>query len=188
MRYHPALTLALLSVLCLAGCAQLTALKDWATGNTPKQAEVQGDPYQSDWLIARRQGQWQLVGKGAAGRVEKSAPNEEVLRLSPDGTVRVLSMPKLKEGEEIHCPAREREDYRQPCASAFLACDMDPGGLMAALWGSVSRGSMVADARNRYTCRADINAILGAAKTVGMIARIPPTVLPQPAPTAEPQQ
>lgn len=187
MRHCPALTLVLLSILCLAGCAQLTALKDWATGNTPKQAEVQGDPYQSDWLIARRQGQWQLVGKGAAGRMEKSAPNEEVLRLTPEGTVRVLSMPKLKEGEEIHCPAREREDYRQPCASAFLACEPDPGGLMAALWGGVSRVSLV-DSRNRYACRADTNAILGAAKAVGMIDRIPPTVLPPPPAAAETQK
>lgn len=180
MPRRPALMLALIAALALNGCTQLHALKDWATGNTQKPAEVQGDPYQSDWLIARRQGQWQLVAKGAAGRVQKSAPNEEVLRLWPDGTVRVLSMPELKDGEEIHCPTRQREDYRQPCASAFLACEMDAGGIMAALWGSVSRGS-VADARNRYTCRADSNAILGAAKTVGMIDRVPPTVLPQPA-------
>lgn len=177
MPRRPVSMLFLIPILCLTGCAQLTALTGWVTGNSPQGAVVQVDPNQSDWLIARREGQWQLVGKGAAGRVEKSAPNEEVLRLSPEGTVRVLSMPKLKDGEEIHCPVRERQDYRQPCASAFLACELDPGGLMAALWGGVVKGSM-ADGRNRVACRADANAILRAARTVGMIDRIAPVDLP----------
>lgn len=179
------LLLALLAIFSLAACARLTAMTEWVRGIPPKAVEdpmaSHGDPAQSDWLIARNGGQWELVSKGAAGRVVKSALNEEVLRIGRNGRVLVLSMPRLEEGEEIHCPATERYDYRALCSSAFLDCKGDSGSLLAVLWGS-SRGHSVADSRNRHVCRADENMILTAAKTVGLMASAAPVVTAPPAP------
>ena len=139
--------------------------------DTPKPGDL--DLEKSDWLIARRGGEWELVRKGGAGRVEKSAPNEEVLRLGENKMVLVLSMPPLGADDDIQCSEKDRRDYRKPCASAFLVCEKDPGNFFAALWAGVSGGAM-ADARNRYSCHLDTAAILNAAKAVGMIKKILP--------------
>jgi len=180
------LVLVLIPVLFLAACSSVTAFfdRDRKPATGPVSATMDKALEQSDWLIARHGSEWELVRKGIAGRVEKSAPNEEVLRLGPDAAVLVVSMPAASgQGQEVQCPDRERRDYRKPCSSAFLVCENDPAGFLGALWGGVS-GSGMAAARNRYACRADTNAILGAAKAVGMITRIPP-VVPKAAPDSK---
>ncbi|MCK9285674.1 MAG: hypothetical protein M0P39_15495 [Rhodocyclaceae bacterium] len=135
----------------------------------------------SDWLIARDEGRWKLVAKGPAGRVEKTAPNQEVLRLGENGMVLVMTLPPADGNGSVVCSEQDRRDFRQACASAFLDCKADGGGLLAVLWG-VARGGSAAAERNRLSCRIDENAILHAALAVGMIDRI----LPQ-APPATPQ-
>lgn len=137
-----------------------------------------------DWLIARRGDVWKLVSKGPAGRVEKAAPNQEVLRMGENGVVLVVSMPAADGDGHVVCSEKERSDYRQTCSSAFLDCKADGGGLGMVLLGAAVGGSDGARGqRNKLSCSVNENAILGAAKTVGLIDRI----LPKPAPvTAAP--
>lgn len=136
----------------------------------PAQAEGAHD---SDWLIERWNGKWQLVTRGAAGRVEKTAPNQEVLRLGKDGTVLVMSMPALGEDETVLCFASKRRDYRSPCSSAFLECTNSADGAYVTLLNGVA-GFNMEEVRRRQECRLNTNAVLRAAQAVGMISSILP--------------
>ncbi|GEM_PF-5559203 len=136
---------------------------------------------ETDWLIQRRDGQWELVAKGPTGRVHKEYSNQEVLRMGESGSfVEVVSMPPIYAGDETMCSQRARRDARDLCSSRFLACrpDSDGKGLSLALF--LIGASNAADRRNRLACRVDIEGILQAAKDVGMIQRIlPRTDVPQ---------
>lgn len=154
--------LGFLLLALLAGCNGRMFTLPAVMRPTPVAAASQ-NPDDSDWLIARHEGRWELVKRGDAGRVEKSALNEEVLRLGPNSTVLVLSMPAIGEGQEIQCPESERNDYRMQCSSAFLVCSHDSASPLGTPWGY--------DA-----CYVDTNAVLEAAMDVGMIARILPEV------------
>lgn len=134
-----------------------------------------GDPAESDWLIERWNGQWTLAAKGAAGRVEKTAPNQEILRMGGDGTVLVMSMPALAEGETLLCFSSKRHDYRSFCSSTFLDCTNSADGAYVTLFNG-ALGFNMADIRTRLECRIDTNAVLRAAKAVGMISTILPVV------------
>ena len=129
--------------------------------------------HDSDWLIERWNGRWELASRGAAGRVEKTASNQEVLRLGKDGTVLVMSMPKLAEGETVLCFASKRRDYRSPCSSAFLACSNANDGAYVTVVNGLAGFNMM-DVRSRLECRIDSNAVLRAAQAVGMISTILP--------------
>jgi hypothetical protein len=132
------------------------------------------DPYESDWLIERWNGQWELVTKGTAGRVGKTAPNQEVLRMGQDNTVLVMTMPGIeKEGGTTLCFKNDRHDYRSPCSSAFLDCSpANDGAYVTAFNGLLGFNPM--DIRTRLECRINTNAVLRAAKAVGMISHILP--------------
>lgn len=124
----------------------------------------------TDWLIARNNGEWQLVAKGPVGRVYKEFPNQEVLRLQGGSSILVVSMPPIRADESTYCSARARRDARNPCASGFLACRPDPGGIATTVAKfALGGGEAAADERNRLACRVDVDAILAAAKDVGMI-------------------
>jgi len=130
---------------------------------------------ETDWLVARRNGAWELVAKGAQGRVHKEYPNQEVLRLGAGSFVEVVSMPPLAADQEMACAQRARRDARDPCSSSFLLCRPDPAGAAHALGALMLGGTdAVADGRNRLSCRVDVDAILRAARDVGMIRRILP--------------
>lgn len=146
-------------------------------------ADDAADPMkdETDWLVARRNGAWELVAKGPLGRVHKEYPNQEVLRLVAGGTfVEVMSMPPIKAEEVTACSQRARRDARDPCSSSFLACRPDPAGPAGALAAFVRDGTAgAADRRNRLACRVDVEAILAAAREVGMIRRILPVSDPR---------
>ena len=133
---------------------------------------------ETDWLIARRDGQWELVAKGLQGRVHKLYPNQEVLRQGVGGTfVEVVSAPAMEADEEIACSQRARRDARNLCSSSFLVCQPASGGVALSLTMFVLGATeSAADHRNRLACRIDVDAVLHAAKTVGMIQRIPPQI------------
>ncbi|MGE5621441.1 MAG: hypothetical protein ACM3VY_00290 [Candidatus Bathyarchaeota archaeon] len=147
----------------ILACAQ-TALGPaaWAEG-----------AYDSDWLIERWNGRWELASRGAAGRVEKMAPNQEVLRLGKDGTVLVMTMPEVAEGGTVLCFASKRRDYRSPCSSAFLECSQANDGAYVTAVNGLAGFNMM-DVRSRLECRIDSNAVLRAAQAVGMISTILP--------------
>lgn len=129
----------------------------------------------TDWLIARRDGQWELVSKGPTGQVRKEYLHQEVLRLGAGGVVEVVSMPSVPADEETACSQRARRNAHDPCSSSFLACRSDPGGAFTTFTMFVFDGAEGAsDRRNRLICRADVDAISRAAKDVGMIRNIPP--------------
>ena len=135
---------------------------------------------ESDWLIARRAGRWELVARGVEGRVRKDYPNQEVLRLVNAGAyVEVMSMPPVVADEAVTCSQRARRDARDPCSSNFLLCRPDPALAVVTLatW-LVGGAGTAAETRNQLACRPDVDAILEAAKDVGMIRRI----LPRPDP------
>jgi hypothetical protein len=141
------------------------------------------ETHDRDWLIARKAGKWEFVADGPSGRVAKAATNQEVMRLdAKTGKVVVLTLPLLEENEEMYCPERERFDPRSACSSAFLECRKAPAGMTMAMLGQVL-GRTPEDSRNRLACRIDGNAILQAAKSVGLIKTVPP--LP-PAPPPKP--
>lgn len=127
----------------------------------------------SDWLIERWNGQWQLVTKGAAGRVEKTAINQEVLRMGKDGTVLVMTMPAVDEDGTVPCFMSKRLDYRSSCSSAFLDCTNANDGAYVTLVNGLAGFSM-AEVRARQECRINTNAVLRAAQAVGMISTILP--------------
>lgn len=131
---------------------------------------------EADWLIARKDGQWNVVAVGPRGRVHKTYPNQEVLRLGANASfVEVVSMPPVNADEEIACSQRARRDARNQCSSIFLACRPDPGSGAVSLTMLVfGAAESAADQRNRLACRADVDAILQAARDVGMISRILP--------------
>lgn len=131
---------------------------------------------ETDWLVARRNGAWELVAKGPKGRVHKEYLNQEVLRMEEGGTyVGVVSMPLVPTDEETACSPRARRNARDPCSSSFLLCRSDPAGAARALGSLVLGGATeAADLRNRLACRVDVDAILQAARDVGMIRRILP--------------
>lgn len=135
-----------------------------------------GSENESDWLIARKDGQWKLVAMSPRGRVSKVYPNQEVLRLGEGNSfVEVVSMPPINGDEEIACSPRARRDARDPCSSAFLNCRPDPGNGASSVamfvFGDTGGAS---DQRNRLACRADVDAVLRAAQDVGMVRRILP--------------
>lgn len=137
----------------------------------------------TDWLIERRAGQWELVMKGPTGRVHKEYVNQEVLRMERTESgapfVAVVSMPLVAVDAEIACTERARSEAHDLCSSSFLACRPDPGsaivGVPLLLFGA---GAAATDRRHRLACHSDTEAILQAAKDVGMIRRILP--LPEP--------
>lgn len=150
----------------------LTCVLAAAQMSFPLMARAEGG-YESDWLIERWNGQWELVTRGAAGRIVKTAANQEVLRMGKNGIVLVMSMPKLAEGETVLCFSGKRHDYRSPCSSAFLDCAKSSDGLYVTLVNGLL-GYGMADVRSRLECRIDSSAVLGAAKAVGMISTILP--------------
>lgn len=130
----------------------------------------------SDWLIARKDGQWELVATGPRGRVRKVYLNQEVLRLGTDNSfVEVPSMSPVNAEGEVVCSPRARRDALNPCSSSFLTCRPDPanGALSMSLF-VVGETRNAADRRNQLTCHVDVDAVLQAAKDVGMIRRILP--------------
>lgn len=129
--------------------------------------------YDSDWLIERWNGQWQLVGKGPAGRVEKQAANQEVLRMGQNGTVLVMTMPAVEEEGYVLCFKSKRQDYRSPCSSAFLDCSNADDGAYVTVFNGLA-GYNMTEVRTRQECRIDTNAVLRAARAVGMISTILP--------------
>lgn len=143
-------------------------------------AQGAADLENSDWLIARRDGQWQLVAKGARGRVQKDYLNQEVLRFdSTSATVLVVTMPPIGADDELTCLERARRDAKDPCSSAFLSCRANPGdATTGSFLLAIGSGGTATDWRNKLTCRADVDAILRAAKDVGMIKRILPVAPP----------
>lgn len=161
-----------LPALILAAISQLAF-------STPARADSAMD---SDWLIERWNGQWQLVARGAAGRVEKTAINQEVLRMGKDGIVLVMTMPAVDEDGTVLCFMSKRLDYRSSCSSAFLDCTNANDGAYVTLVNGVA-GFNMAEVRTRQECRINTNAVLRAAQAVGMISTILPVKeKPVPAP------
>lgn len=131
--------------------------------------------FAADWLIARVNGQWAWERTGAQGRISKSLPNQEVLRLAEDGSVSVITSPPLVVGDRLTCSDRARRDVRNRCSSAFLDCRSDPGGFLSTVSGLLGSGPQAGfDARNSYRCELNENALLEAAQAVGMIEKVPP--------------
>lgn len=120
-------------------------------------------------------GQWTWESTGVTGRVHKTLANQEVLRLGENGTVLVVSLPSMVRGETVICSARARRNPLDTCSSAFLDCRSDGGGMLEALTGLTLGGAQGAfDARNAYQCTLNEDAILEAARSVGMIEKISP--------------
>lgn len=130
-----------------------------------------------DWLISRVNGLWTWERSGPEGRVRKQFLNQEVLRLAEDGTVVAVSLQPIVAGKAVQCSERARRDPQDPCSSAFLECMPAGGGFFSALLGMVRDGSKgIVDARNAYRCAFNEDALLEAAKAVGLSDRIPPKI------------
>lgn len=129
-----------------------------------------------DWLIARVNGLWTWDSVGPEGLVQKSFPNQEVLRLGEDGLVIAVSALPLRSGQTVRCSEAARRNPKQACSSAFLECQPAGGGAFSALFGLVTGGSRGAsDARNAYSCWLDEHAVVEAAHAVGLIERLGPS-------------
>lgn len=128
-----------------------------------------------DWLIARVNGVWTWESAGQEGRVQKRYLNQEVLRLNDSGIVDVVSLQPIQAGSSVRCSESARHDPRDPCSSAFLDCKPAPGGFFSVLLGILGDGARgAADARNAYRCSINDDAVLRAAREVGLIDNIPP--------------
>ncbi|MFA7268002.1 MAG: hypothetical protein WC073_01535 [Sterolibacterium sp.] len=128
-----------------------------------------------DWLIARVNGLWTWERTGPEGLVQKTFPNQEVLRLREDGGVTAVSALPIRIGQTARCSESARRNLKQACSSTFLECTPDGSGAFFTFFGFLSNGGKgAADARNAYSCSLNQQAVLEAAHAVGLIESIAP--------------